>query len=492
MSTSGDVIPVREITHVGNGSARRFSLAAMLFLADSFRLSVFNVDGQGAETEVDSSLFTIDLRGGPFPKTGEIVFGTAVGNGQKFIVRSGSGIAFDGDDVFVPDGSAGGPGGGEDNVQSDWDETDSESDAFIRNKPDLTDGGEDNVQPDWDETDTESDAYILNKPTLFSGAYDDLTGKPPIPSVPARAGAFTAADEAKLDGIESGATGDQSGSEIVSAIDTELGSTDWQTGGGDGDGTDQTARDAAAAAQAEADRNEISIGELQHLARDLHTEVEPGMWETADDGVLIASTPDTSGYDSTAFGSATAMVTNTAASNSNTPVSVSIRLPAGADASQYRLVNELELVTPGNSWTNRNLGVSPADSSHDYYKRVFVLGEREVSYDWTLQKRSADIDYTHYDGEFRGTFKDGIIDRDALDAQLQADIDAATPLTEDAVLDLVKESRSSADRGKFLGVSADDENEIAFLDAPSGGGSGSTSGPIRWPGLADSFIDWPM
>ncbi|MDE0605051.1 MAG: hypothetical protein OXI18_11665 [bacterium] len=52
-------------------------------------------------------------------------------------------------------------------------------------------GGEENVQSDWDVTDTTSDAYIKNKPT--------------IPVVPARAGAFTAADETKLDGIEAGA-----------------------------------------------------------------------------------------------------------------------------------------------------------------------------------------------------------------------------------------------------------------------------------------------
>ena len=162
------------------------------------------------------------------------------------------------------------------------------------------------------------------------------------------------------------------------------------------------------------DRNRIAIEALQHLTRDLHSEAEPGTWETADDGVLIASTPDTSGYDSTAFGSATAMVTNVAASNNNTPVSVSIRLPAGADVSQYRLINDLGLITPGNAFENRNRGVSPADSNHDYYKRVFVLGEREVSYDWTLQKLAAGVGGTHYDGEFRGTFEDDLIPLDAL------------------------------------------------------------------------------
>ena len=93
--------------------------------------------------------------------------------------------------------------GAEVNVQSDWNESSSSSDAYIKNKPtiptqtsDLTndsnfvsdanyvhtdnnftttlknkldgiaDGAEVNVQADWNETDTSSDAYIKNKPTI--------------------------------------------------------------------------------------------------------------------------------------------------------------------------------------------------------------------------------------------------------------------------------------------------------------------------------------
>lgn len=42
--------------------------------------------------------------------------------------------------------------------------------------------GDSNVQSDWNEADSTSDAYIKNKPTLFSGNYNDLTNKPTIPS----------------------------------------------------------------------------------------------------------------------------------------------------------------------------------------------------------------------------------------------------------------------------------------------------------------------
>ena len=45
-----------------------------------------------------------------------------------------------------------------------------------------------NVQSNWNETNTSSDAYIKNKPTLStvatSGSYNDLNNKPIIPTVP--------------------------------------------------------------------------------------------------------------------------------------------------------------------------------------------------------------------------------------------------------------------------------------------------------------------
>ena len=47
---------------------------------------------------------------------------------------------------------------------------------------------EENVQSNWNETNTSSDAYILNKPNLStvatSGSYNDLSNKPIIPSIP--------------------------------------------------------------------------------------------------------------------------------------------------------------------------------------------------------------------------------------------------------------------------------------------------------------------
>ena len=81
--------------------------------------------------------------------------------------------------------------GAEVNVQSDWSVTDTSSDAYIANKPQnlvqdasyvhtdnnfttaektklsgIAAGAEVNVQANWNETDSSSDAYILNKPDL--------------------------------------------------------------------------------------------------------------------------------------------------------------------------------------------------------------------------------------------------------------------------------------------------------------------------------------
>ena len=121
-------------------------------------------------------------------------------------------------------------GSGEANVQSDWNETDTNDDAFIKNKPtiptalsqlsgtvtdsqipagitrdtelagsitqlkgsglpanrdtmkELSDAidaispGDDNVQSDWNETDTSDDSYIQNKPTIPS-SFSQLSGQ---------------------------------------------------------------------------------------------------------------------------------------------------------------------------------------------------------------------------------------------------------------------------------------------------------------------------
>ena len=75
-------------------------------------------------------------------------------------------------------------------LQSDWDEADPTSPAYIKNKP----SGGTQEQADWTEEDTTAPSYIRNKPDLSiyaessdlatvatSGSYNDLLDKPTIP-----------------------------------------------------------------------------------------------------------------------------------------------------------------------------------------------------------------------------------------------------------------------------------------------------------------------
>ena len=110
--------------------------------------------------------------------------------------------------------------GAEVNVQADWTEADSSSDAYIANKPQnlvqdanyvhtdenftsaektklagIAAGAEVNVQSDWAEADNTSDAYIANKPqNLVQDANYVHTDNN-----------FTSAEKTKLSGIEAGA-----------------------------------------------------------------------------------------------------------------------------------------------------------------------------------------------------------------------------------------------------------------------------------------------
>ena len=88
-----------------------------------------------------------------------------------------------------------GGGGGENNVQADWNESDTTNDAFVVNKPSIPDA---QIRSDWGENDSNQLDFIRNKPAIpdisglattsyvdgevFSGSYTDLSNKPTIPA----------------------------------------------------------------------------------------------------------------------------------------------------------------------------------------------------------------------------------------------------------------------------------------------------------------------
>ena len=86
-------------------------------------------------------------------------------------------------------------------LQSDWDETDPTSPAYIKNKPgpSLVD------QADWTETDPTKQSYIKHKPDLktvaTTGSYNDLTDKPTIPAAQVQSD-WAEADNTKVDYIK--------------------------------------------------------------------------------------------------------------------------------------------------------------------------------------------------------------------------------------------------------------------------------------------------
>lgn len=110
----------------------------------------------------------------------------------------------------------------------------------------IASGAEVNVNADWNAG--SGDAQILNKPTLggaaalnvgtsagtvSAGDHNHTGVYQPLATVLTNTTAsFTTAQETKLSGIETGATADMTGAEIVAAIDTNLGSSAWQGGGG--------------------------------------------------------------------------------------------------------------------------------------------------------------------------------------------------------------------------------------------------------------------
>lgn len=61
--------------------------------------------------------------------------------------------------------------------QADWNESDTESPAYIQNKPTIPEA---QIQSDWNQSDDSQKDYIKNKPELFSGSYNDLTDKPDL------------------------------------------------------------------------------------------------------------------------------------------------------------------------------------------------------------------------------------------------------------------------------------------------------------------------
>ena len=320
------------------------------------------------------------------------------------------------------------------------------SPALVTKLNGIAAGAEVNVQADWNEASTTSDAYILNKP--------------------ARVGAFTAADETKLDGIETGATADQTGAEIKAAYEGEadtnaftnaektklagLGMSSASTfleltdtpasfsgeGGkhavvnSDEDaiefvdvaslgGTeDDVARAAAAAAQttansadAAADANTVLIGantdavnSLTHLTRDIHVGKVEHTWTDSADSVgdLFWTVPVNGAITLTdANFNNSGASTTIPASNSARTTYVFARFPAATNISNLR-IHQGSTYIGSNQWgLAADEGVTVPNNDTFQYWMAAINPQETAEETWVLQQRN-DIEHTRFDGSLGG------------------------------------------------------------------------------------------
>ena len=138
-------------------------------------------------------------------------------------------------------------------LQSDWDETDPTSPAYIKNKPgpSLVD------QADWTETDPTKQSYIKHKPDLktvaTTGSYNDLTDKPTIPDAQVQSD-WTEADNTKVDYIKN-----------KPDLSIYAQSSDLATVATSGDYDDLTNKPTIPAAQVQSDWNQTSTGAVDYI-----------------------------------------------------------------------------------------------------------------------------------------------------------------------------------------------------------------------------------
>ena len=351
-----------------------------------------------------------------------VVDGIFINDGRELSVLKPPAI----DTIKIESGGGGGGGGGL-------------SPALVTKLNGIAAGAEVNVQADWNEASTTSDAYILNKP--------------------ARVGAFTAADETKLDGIETGATADQTGAEIKAAYEGEadtnaftnaektklagLGMSSASTfleltdtpasfsgeGGkhavvnSDEDaiefvdvaslgGTeDDVARAAATAAQAAADANEVSIGantdavnNLTHLTRDLHVGKVEHTWTDSADSVgdLFWTVPVNGAITLTdANFNNEGASTTIPASNSARTTYVFARFPAATNISNLR-IHQGSTYIGSNQWgLAADEGVTVPNNDTFQYWMAAINPQETAEETWVLQQRN-DIEHTRFDGSLGG------------------------------------------------------------------------------------------
>ena len=111
------------------------------------RGNYIEIVGNGADDTARSNARTLDWQGNEVLAGNLVVGGTITANGQEITPT-------------------------EPQVQADWNQNDSESVDYIKNKPTIPST---QVQADWNQTTSEESDYILNKPTIKAGQGSNST-----------------------------------------------------------------------------------------------------------------------------------------------------------------------------------------------------------------------------------------------------------------------------------------------------------------------------
>ncbi|MCY3785790.1 MAG: hypothetical protein OXG47_03575, partial [bacterium] len=236
-----------------------------------------------------------------------------------------------------------------------------------------------------------------------------------IPTVPARAGAFTAADEAKLDGIETGAQVNPPRAGAFTAAD------------------------------------ETKLDGIQIGAQVNPTRQDTVDMMTGDAGGDIDLTRDGSGASSDLRGTIRpgAVGSDELAAGSVTAAKIGAGAVTGAKIAGNAITNQ--------KMADDAIGIAELSASGTPSEATFLRGDNA----WAAPPSGPG---------------------------------SGTALSDDAVLDLAKSTRTSADRGKALGTSSGDENSLALLDLGDGPlaltqiGDTLTIGPAS-QGSANGHID---
>ena len=212
------------------------------------------------------------------------------------------------------------------------------------------------------------------------------------------------------------------------------------------------------------------IDALQHLTRDLQTLDDFPAWEDAanSDGDLFQVIDPGSAITLTDANFNNNGATVQLPIDQNDKTIIFARLPAATDPTTFRITFDDRQPTPGNTWREKT---GPTPATYKYYRVAEVdnYGNSIIQ----LEKHAGGLADTRYTGE--GSIPAGGSNAQVLTKNSGDDYDVGwanaagggmgVNLSDDAVLDLAKSSRSSADRNKFLatGTGNGGENDLVLV-----------------------------